>query len=95
VYSARREPFLIPQWREKVYIGVLGSDLVDSRQREMVVVIVGYDYDINEWYVVNMTRRFRVSCRTHPREWRAPVGKYWIEEDSQPSGKFDVVASVS
>jgi hypothetical protein len=59
-----------------------------SRIRQVIIVIVGDDYCINNGDVTDLAWHLRITPRSHPGERRAAVLEYWVEENSKPAGKF-------
>ncbi len=76
-------------------IGVLASNLGNSRIGEVVVVVVRYYHSVYVWDMFNLTRQLRVSFWTQPGEWGAAIGEDRIEEDSETTGKLDIVTRMA
>ena len=62
---------------------------------EMVVMTVGNDHDIDHRYVGKMAGSFCVSLWAHPSKWRAAVFEDRVEQYSEATRKFDIVAGMA
>lgn len=58
------------------------------------MAVTDYDY-INYRYIGKVTRRFRVSLWAHPSEGRAALFEDRIEEYTETTREFDVVAGMA
>lgn len=51
-------------------------------------------YTVNDWNIGDIARRGRKSFVADPREWRAAVFEYGVEENTQASGKLHKVTGM-
>ena len=65
-----------------------------SRIGQVVIVIMGDDYRINNGDVTDLAWHFRITLRAHPGKRRAAVLEYWVEENSKPTRKFGKITRV-
>lgn len=70
-------------------------NLQDARVGEMVVMAMRDDYDIDHRYVGKMAGSFCVSLRAQPSKWRAAIFENRVEQYSEATRKFDVVAGMA
>lgn len=93
--SLLREPLLVPQRGEKMATWVLLVDPLDGGQGKVVIVVVRYQYCVDEWQVFDFAGHLGVSLRTEPGERRAPVFEDGVEQDPHATGEFNVVACMT
>lgn len=61
----------------------------------VVVVVVADHYSVDVWYFLNLARYVCVSLRAHKADRAAPGRKDGIKQDSEATGEFNIVASVT
>lgn len=63
--AAAGEPFLISQRGKEMHVGEQALDLLGCRVRQVIVVAVRYDDNVNERYIFDLTGHVGVSLGTH------------------------------
>lgn len=61
----------------------------------VIVMVMRYDDDIDNWDVLDLAGNLRVAFRAKPSEWAATLAEDWIEEYAEALGKFYKVAGVA
>jgi hypothetical protein len=89
------EPFLVAQRGEEVAVGMLFLDLENGGIRQVIIVRMGDDYDVDDWNVLDFTRGFGVPLGPHPLEGTASILENRVKQHPQASRKLDVVAGVA
>ena len=76
-------------------IRVLDLNPLKSGMVHVIVVIVGYDYRINDRNILDLTGYVCVSLGTKPAEGTAALAKNRIEENSESRRKLYIVTRMS
>lgn len=70
-------------------------EFYNGRMREVVVVAVGYNDEVDDGEIFDVAGWFGVAFWSHEGKWTAAVFEYGIEEDAKSRGVFDIIACVS